>query len=414
MSLTTLFDKSFLQSLSIDESVWFDRFFLAVVPPIFFVETLADLHKPPRPGRTPDDEVRIIAEKFPDIQGTPCFFHRNLALANLMGHPVPMTGQIPIAGGRVVRVGDRRAVVHEAFPEAEAFSRWQRGEFEEMERKFARSWRESLTQLPLGEISDAFTRMTISGESSHTLAEAKTAAEQALTDPARAERMLDLASLFLNLAPEERLAIALRWRNAGSPPLATFAPYAAYVLTVELFFQIATSAGLLSRVKPSNRTDIGYLFYLPFCTVFVSSDNFHRRCAVPFLRADQEFVWGQELKQDLVRVNAHFAGLSDEVKEKGLFSFARTPPIEGDFLVAQLWDRHLRNWRISETEDRRLNPEEESGVVAELRRIIDSPEVPMEPGDTEPWDPDAISVERLIRKRKGSWWQVAKDLEDDA
>lgn len=224
--------------------------------------------------------------------------------------------------------------------------------------------------------------------------------------------MLDLASLFLDVSPEERRAIALRWKSAGRPPFPTFAPYAAYVLTVELFFQIATSAGLLSRVKPSNRTDIGYLFYLPFCLVFVSSDNFHRRCAVPFLRADQEFVWGQELKRDLAGINAHFAGLSDEVKEKGLFSFAQTPPIEGNFLVAQLWDRHLRSWRISETEDQPLSPEEKSGIVAELRWISEAPEVPMEPGDTEFGEPDAISVERLVRKRKGSWWQVPRDLED--
>ena len=40
-----LFDKSFLQSLSLDESVWFDHFFLPVVSPLFFVETLADLTK---------------------------------------------------------------------------------------------------------------------------------------------------------------------------------------------------------------------------------------------------------------------------------------------------------------------------------------------------------------------------------
>lgn len=40
-----LFDKSFLQSLSVDKSVWFDHFFLPVVCPLFFVETLADLTK---------------------------------------------------------------------------------------------------------------------------------------------------------------------------------------------------------------------------------------------------------------------------------------------------------------------------------------------------------------------------------
>ena len=48
MGPIALFDKSFLQSLSVDESVWFDHFFLPVVSPLFFVETLADLAKAPR------------------------------------------------------------------------------------------------------------------------------------------------------------------------------------------------------------------------------------------------------------------------------------------------------------------------------------------------------------------------------
>ncbi len=44
MGPITLFDKSFLQSLSIDESVWFDNFFYSVICPIFYVETLAEAH----------------------------------------------------------------------------------------------------------------------------------------------------------------------------------------------------------------------------------------------------------------------------------------------------------------------------------------------------------------------------------
>lgn len=41
MGPIALFDKSFLQSLSIDESVWLGHFFMPVVCPLFYVETLA-------------------------------------------------------------------------------------------------------------------------------------------------------------------------------------------------------------------------------------------------------------------------------------------------------------------------------------------------------------------------------------
>ena len=42
MGPITIFDKSALQSLSMDESVWLDAFFLVNVVPLFYVETLAD------------------------------------------------------------------------------------------------------------------------------------------------------------------------------------------------------------------------------------------------------------------------------------------------------------------------------------------------------------------------------------
>jgi hypothetical protein len=49
-----IFDKSFLQSLNVDEAVWLDNFFLTVITPLFFVETLADLEKEVHRGRTPE------------------------------------------------------------------------------------------------------------------------------------------------------------------------------------------------------------------------------------------------------------------------------------------------------------------------------------------------------------------------
>lgn len=48
--IPTIFDKSFLESLTLDEAVWFDNFFLANITPIFYVETLADLEKENKKG----------------------------------------------------------------------------------------------------------------------------------------------------------------------------------------------------------------------------------------------------------------------------------------------------------------------------------------------------------------------------
>jgi len=146
----TLFDKSFLQSLSLDESVWFDHFFYSVICPIFYVETLADLEKALRNGRTPEQEVGYIADKSPEFHLNPCSYHQALCIGNLMGFDVPMNGQIPVTGGRYVKSDEgKRGVVFEHSPEAQAFSRWQEGKFLELEREFAKVWRRSVENLDL-------------------------------------------------------------------------------------------------------------------------------------------------------------------------------------------------------------------------------------------------------------------------
>jgi hypothetical protein len=52
-----LFDKSMLQSLSVDEAVWLDTFYFPCITPLFFTETLADLEKEVQKGRSPEDVV---------------------------------------------------------------------------------------------------------------------------------------------------------------------------------------------------------------------------------------------------------------------------------------------------------------------------------------------------------------------
>lgn len=99
-----LFDKSFLQSLNLDESLFFDHFFLSVVCPLFYVETLADLEKAMRQGRTPEQEVGMIAAKTPELHSALCANHVELCANSFLGNAVPMDGRVPRAGGKHVKV----------------------------------------------------------------------------------------------------------------------------------------------------------------------------------------------------------------------------------------------------------------------------------------------------------------------
>ena len=84
------------------------------------------------------------------------------------------------------------------------------------------------------------------------------------------------------------------------PELTQFAPYAAFALRVEIFFHIAVYK---ARIGALSRMDTTYLFYLPFCQFFVSTDWVHRDSAPFFLRADQQFIWGEDLKAALKSLN---------------------------------------------------------------------------------------------------------------
>jgi len=130
MGPMALFDKSFLQSISTDESVWFDHFFMPIVCPVFYVETLGNLAKEATKRRSPESVVRDIANKFPEWAGSPCGFHVDLVIRDLLGDHVGLRHQIPRPGGRFVKSG----VVFDQTPEEEAFHRWRDGKFQDVER----------------------------------------------------------------------------------------------------------------------------------------------------------------------------------------------------------------------------------------------------------------------------------------
>lgn len=369
------------------------------------------MSKPPRSDRTAEELVRQIADKFPDLQGAPCVSHFTLCLANLLGRPVPMNGQVPVAGGQPVRTGDQTGIVFDVSPEAKAFQRWQKQEFFELEHSFARSWREALTGLDLSAIGDSMRKMGLNWNSVTSLEEASKLAKQASHGNDRKFDRMKLAMLFLDINQENQRRIAERWKGLGYPPLDAYAPYAAYVLGIEIFFQVALSAELIGTRRASNRVDIAYLFYLPFCDVFISSDKLHRRCAPHFLRDKQSFVWGEDLKTSLREINEHFLQLPEEVKEQGVISFASTPPVDGDTLVAQLWDDHVPSWRARESiSARHKGPEANAELVARMQELRDAPPV----GESVDSDSvDAMVIPRRVRVRKGSWWQVPKTLAEE-
>ena len=123
-----------------------------------------------------------------------------------------------------------------------------------------------------------------------------------------------------------------------------------------------------------------------------------------FLRADQSFVWGLDLKADLNRLMNYYATRPEAEKEQGLMRLAPSPPRDDkESLVVQLWDRHLPGWRNHATAPRPRNAEHHAEMVAHINRLSSAPSLSPAEVAFDPADADFVQIQRRITKRKGSW-----------
>lgn len=168
---------------------------------------------------------------------------------------------------------------------------------------------------------------------------------------------------------------------------------------------VKVAAGELLR-KPGSR------YVADALAAFTSRDKLHERTAPLFLDKDQVFIRGDDLKDDLAKLDAHYSQLSDEEKLRGVMSFAHYPPVEGDFLVSKMWDKLMRpEWRESPTRQPELRSiENDAKIIAEINEIADSPRSSIKASDLHQ-DPDAVLVQRKIPLYRGKWRMVSPEVE---
>jgi len=86
--------------------------------------------------------------------------------------------------------------------------------------------------------------------------------------------------------------------------------------------------------RPTNRVDLEYLYYLPFCNIFTSNDKIHKQLTPLLLREDQKFIVGEDLKKDFKAIVEHLDEGGEELKKK----HANEPPIIKSSLTFKLWE----------------------------------------------------------------------------
>jgi hypothetical protein len=169
--------------------------------------------------------------------------------------------------------------------------------------------------------------------------------------------------------------------------------------------------GFISGERASNRADMAYLYYLPFCMVFTSGDGLHKRTVPLFLHDRQRFIPADALKAALSELDAHYDGLPDSVKKMGVMRFAGYPPSTLDNEVTKSWDQLMRSdWReiAAKQEAETLDPaypDRPLGSAAEINSMHDA-STPMAEEDVAGLgldDADLVFVKKSMPLRRGKW-----------
>jgi hypothetical protein len=341
---TLIIDKSTLQSLTIEEAKWLSHHFHPNLIEPLFVEIVGALTATDR--RDPVADVAALAKKMlgMGLTTTPNMRHRDLVVGNLLGLEFAMDGRIVFEGVQPIPRQRSRAVLFiPEPPQIEALRRLAEGKFVDREKEGAALLRRFIADVDLRRIREVF-ETTPAGYKVGDLNEVLAIVDRMLDGRGRYDA-LRRAIDHLHIPKRYRAKIVRRWKLMGGLPFKDFAPYSYYVLRVETCFDLALGMGLISASDSKNFIDIMYAYYLPFCEVFVSTDKLHRQIIPLFLREDQRFVWGADIKSDASKLRAHYEGLPTEIKNSGTLSYAHLPPKEGDFLVARIFDELRPGWR---------------------------------------------------------------------
>ncbi|MFA7654341.1 MAG: hypothetical protein WCX97_04920 [Candidatus Magasanikbacteria bacterium] len=412
MGPTLIFDKSFLESLNPDESVWLDQFYLTNITPLFFVETLADLDKKARAGKTPEDIVGSLAYRTPDLNAKANVYHYSLLEGELSGQSeVDMEhGRPHIGGGRYVDLEGKTGAYFEASPEEEAMRRWQEHKFLELERGYAQQWRKSLTNIDLEEIYSHYKLRFVDHPKPKTIQEVKLMADNFIDNPNQ-ELILRSGLGSIGAAPKFIEEIIKRWHATGQPSIKKFAPYLTHILIVDLVFMFGIGADLIGRGRPSHKIDVSYLYYLPFCKIFTSNDRLHKLLIPLFLQPTQTFIPGEELKNDLDRLDKHYSNLPPEDIAKGVFFYASTPPHDTTFLTTRLWDKYQASeWREIKGMAPRPNNPIQKGLMDNIRNLEKRAKIEGALQPSRPGESDQMVIKRMVSIKRGKWTRFPPEI----
>lgn len=113
------------------------------------------------------------------------------------------------------------------------------------------------------------------------------------------------------------------------------------------------------------------------------------------------------MKNGLKEIDIYYSSYPDIVKEKGILSFASRPPKDKNMLVSQLWNKHMVfNFEEDINHKKKLDIDDEE-LLKHLKQMKNAP---INDCSIQKEEMDFVNLDRSVRKKKGNWYQVPKNM----
>lgn len=340
-----LVDKSFLESLNPEEANALNRHYCVFLCPILLREILGNLAKA---DFTPDEALtRVIslANKADGISSYAMHDARVMILNDLLHSRIKLQPGAPRYGGKKVIGPDGSiGVIMQPTEEELLLKRWAKGVFTDEDRLAAKKHNSELDDYDLPGSQREMQKLYPENKKMNTLGEiAEIFDRRGSTDDLEWTK-IHAAAMYVPFSADETRTLKARWEAQGHPDFQQFAAYANYSGRLFAIYFLGVTAELVLTGKTHKTLiDILYFLYLPFVQIFCSGDKFHRNHFSYFARADQRFLWGPDLKEDLKQIVAYRRALGAEDRIKYDKQLGNRPPFILKSLTREMWERYCRS-----------------------------------------------------------------------
>lgn len=372
MGPTIILDKSSLQALSKKKLILLNKLYFVNIPPILPIEILADLKRDKDEEALNEEKVIEISNKLIQKDNAINVHYLNLLISSLLGIDYFNERRTIVEGGKKVVDKDGKTGFHVVEPaEMQAIRQWQKGNFSEAEKLLAEYWRHYTKAINLEEVKRQWRNIKTIIPACPDLKTVSTIAENWLSNNnMRNELLFDIIS-ETNIEQSYASEIYHRWEGVNNKLLKEFSPYAFYCIKVELCFKLGLVYDLITT-RPTNRVDSEYFYYLPFCNIFSSRDNFHKSFAPVLLSSDQTFIDGDSLKADLKNIMSKIETENKEAKIEWETNFSLEPPDDENSFSYRMWRKYLPAWKPGWFYKKSSYPQKDEELLKKLKENISS------------------------------------------